>query len=61
MEEDNFENIHPGILEQYLSTTWQQPAWQPHQTGAGNNPEEEDSNNKVTNIPQDLGEQMIAN
>lgn len=63
--EDEFEGIHPDVLQQYLGTTNQHPHRQHHQTGAGNPPEENDTDDDESNSgeeewPEDLGERMIA-
>ena len=64
-ENDDFDAIHPAVLQRYLGTTKRGVDRLPHQTGAGNPPEEEDSDNDdleedLPEIPEDLGDRLVA-
>ncbi|KDR81020.1 hypothetical protein GALMADRAFT_46025, partial [Galerina marginata CBS 339.88] len=63
--EDEFDSVHPAVLQQYLGTTRNGVVRRRHQTGAGNPEEEEDSgdednSDEEVEIPEDLGERLVA-
>ena len=61
VDDDEFASIHPGVLQRYLGMTKWGVIRHPHQTGAGNPPEEEDSDeDSKADIPHNLGDRMRA-
>lgn len=57
---DEFDGVRPSTLEKYYGTTRRRVHRAPHQTGAGNPPEEEDSENEGEDDYEGLGDRVAA-
>jgi len=57
---DEFDGVRPSTFEKYYGTTRQRVHHAPHQTGAGNPPEEEDSENEGEDDYEGLEDRVAA-